>query len=239
MKKIALFTAVLFGFGAAPVLAQDAAKGAKVFKKCAGCHRIGDGAKNATGPVLTTVIGRVAGTYEGFRYSKSFTALGKTGFVWDQGKIAEYISNPTAYLRKVLDDPRAKAKMRFKLKDEQARLDVVAYLASFQVDSTPQTAGATTPNLTVSLDTPGQVCVTNAEDQARFFAVEAMGGQRVAQSLAPNETLCTDGAKGGKVSVFKTSDGFEGCTRIVAADRSEIMYEYAEFDRCAWTANRD
>ena len=51
--------------------AGDAAMGEEVFKKCKACHRIGEGAKNATGPVLTGVIGRRAGTYPDYSYGKS------------------------------------------------------------------------------------------------------------------------------------------------------------------------
>ena len=36
--------------------AQDVAAGEKTFKKCASCHKVGDGAKNGVGPVLTNVI---------------------------------------------------------------------------------------------------------------------------------------------------------------------------------------
>ena len=36
--------------------AQDATKGEQVFNQCKLCHRIGDGAKNFIGPVLTNVI---------------------------------------------------------------------------------------------------------------------------------------------------------------------------------------
>ena len=46
-------------FAAAPVQAQDAAAGEKIFRKCAACHQVGDGAKNKVGPVLTDVLGRV------------------------------------------------------------------------------------------------------------------------------------------------------------------------------------
>ncbi len=49
----------------------NAETGEKIFKKCAACHRIGEGAKNATGPVLTGVIGRKAASFEGYSYGKA------------------------------------------------------------------------------------------------------------------------------------------------------------------------
>ena len=50
-------------------VAQDAAAGEKVFAKCKVCHQIGEGAKNAVGPELNGVVGRKAGTVEGYNYS--------------------------------------------------------------------------------------------------------------------------------------------------------------------------
>jgi cytochrome c len=44
----------------AQAAAGDAAEGEAVFKKCMTCHRIGEGAKNLVGPVLTGVLGRKA-----------------------------------------------------------------------------------------------------------------------------------------------------------------------------------
>ena len=54
--------------------AQDADAGKKIFKKCFACHAIGPGAKNKVGPHLNGVIGRPAGSAEGFKYSKAMKA---------------------------------------------------------------------------------------------------------------------------------------------------------------------
>ncbi|SCA57491.1 Cytochrome c-550 (modular protein) [Candidatus Terasakiella magnetica] len=104
----------------------DAKRGAKVFKKCKSCHNVTAGAKNKVGPNLFGIIGRVPGTYDGFKYSKSMQSYGAP---WTADSISAYIANPTAFLKKETDSPSAKSKMTFKLKDEQSRLDVAAYLA--------------------------------------------------------------------------------------------------------------
>lgn len=117
--------------------AQDATKGAQIFKQCMTCHRIGDGAKNLIGPVLNNVIGRQAGTYEGFRYSPMMKAAGENGLVWSEDLIFEYIADPTAFLKKFLTDKgkadlaTGNALMTFKLADEQKRKDVIAYVKTF------------------------------------------------------------------------------------------------------------
>ena len=75
---------------AMPVVAQaaDAEAGATVFNKCKACHILG---KNAVGPNLVGVIGRKAGTSEGFNYSDAMKA---TGWTWDEAKLKEYLTDP-------------------------------------------------------------------------------------------------------------------------------------------------
>ncbi len=129
LKALAIATAALALAPAA--YAGDATAGAKVFKKCKACHKVGPKAKNGVGPNLTGVVGRTAGTEAGYHYSKSMVAAGAAGLVWDEAKIAEYLVNPTKYLRSYLKDPKAKAKMGFKLRKGKDRENVAAYLATF------------------------------------------------------------------------------------------------------------
>jgi len=122
-------TALLYlapGAGAAEGTAEA---GKKVFAKCAVCHGIGD-KKGAIGPSLNNVIGRKAGTEadflakKGAGYSKAMIAAGEGGLVWDEAQIAEYITDPK---KKVPGN-----KMAFVgLKQEQDRLDVIAYVKTF------------------------------------------------------------------------------------------------------------
>ena len=101
-------------------LAQDAAEGEEVYKKCRACHLIGEGAKNAVGPVLNGLIGRKSGSIEGFNYSE---ANKSSGITWDEASFAKYIADPRAAI--------PGTKMAFAgLKDEQDRKDVIAYLKS-------------------------------------------------------------------------------------------------------------
>ncbi len=68
--------------------AADAEAGATVFGKCKACHQIG---KNAVGPNLQGVIGRKAGTSEGFTYSD---AMKGSGLTWDEATFKDYITDP-------------------------------------------------------------------------------------------------------------------------------------------------
>jgi cytochrome c len=113
--------------------AGDAEAGAKLFKKCKSCHMIAsdDGevlAKGGkSGPNLYGMIGRTAGSVDGFKYSKDLVAAGEAGLIWDEILLAEWVKDPKAFLRDTLDDPKAKSKMSFKLK--KGGEDFAAYLA--------------------------------------------------------------------------------------------------------------
>ena len=105
-------------------LAQDAEAGKKVFTKCAPCHSIGPGAKNKVGPEQNGLVGRKAGSVEGFEYS---VAMKNSGITWDESQLNEYITDPK---KKVPGN-----KMLFPgVKDETERSDLIAYLASFNAD---------------------------------------------------------------------------------------------------------
>ena len=106
----------------------DPEAGEKVFKKCSACHKVGENAKNAVGPVLNGVVGRAAGTYEGYKYGTGLIAANENGLVWTEENIFGWIGNPRAWIREYLGDDKAKAKMTFMLKKEQDRHDVIAYL---------------------------------------------------------------------------------------------------------------
>jgi len=207
-----------------PALAQDAEKGETVFKRCKACHQIGPEAKNRAGPVLTGVVGRPAGSIDGFNYSASMKEAGAAGLVWDDALLFDYLADPKKFLRSYLDDSKAKAKMSFRLAKESDRRDVIAYLAAFS-DSQDEAAA---------------VCTRNTSQERHFFVAETTGQARVTGWLAPGEQLCapakTAGAH-GVVSVFETAEGFEGCSRLVRAGQTEDLIRYVDFDRCEWGSN--
>ncbi|MBT6566865.1 MAG: cytochrome c family protein [Candidatus Puniceispirillum sp.] len=106
-------------FLGAPVIAGDAAKGEAVFKRCKACH-YADKDKNKTGPHLVDVIGRKAGSLEGFKYSK---AMRESQLVWDEATLIAYLKAPKKFLKGT--------KMAFAgLKKEADIENVIAYLKS-------------------------------------------------------------------------------------------------------------
>lgn len=101
-----------------------AAEGENVFKKCKACHKVGDGAKNGTGPVLNGVVGAQIAHLSDFKYSNDMAALGAEGKVWSEEELSKFLEKPKAYLKKT--------KMSFAgLKDEEDRKAVIEYLKTF------------------------------------------------------------------------------------------------------------
>lgn len=135
-----LFTALaltgVVALTAGTAMAQDAAKGETVFKKCMACHRIGPDAKNLVGPILTGVVGRPAGKVDGFKYSDINHHSGEAGLTWTEANLEAYLADPNAFLKKFLTDKGhadqavGVTKMAFKLPDAQERKDVIAFLAT-------------------------------------------------------------------------------------------------------------
>ena len=127
---------------AAPAYAEshsagDVAAGEKAFRKCATCHVVRDdegqvlaGKKAKSGPNLFGIIGRQAGSIEGFRYGKSIIAAGEAGLIWDLEKFAIYAQDPKAFLQEFLDDKRARSKMSYKVRGEKDAVNLGAFLAS-------------------------------------------------------------------------------------------------------------
>lgn len=105
-----------------PAFAQsgDPAEGEKVFKRCQACHVV-NAPTNRVGPHLVGVVGRKAGSVEGFKYSDAMKQAGEKGLVWTPEELDKYLTNPKG------DIPGNK--MAFAgLKKPEERANVIAYL---------------------------------------------------------------------------------------------------------------
>ncbi|MEO9460250.1 MAG: cytochrome c family protein [Lentilitoribacter sp.] len=117
MKITMLALGALFAISTQAMAEGDAAKGEKVFKKCAACHTLEEG-KNKVGPSLYGVFGRAAGTLEDYKYSKAMIG---SGIVWDDENMDAYLKKPRAFLKGT--------KMAFAgLKKDDQRADLIAFL---------------------------------------------------------------------------------------------------------------
>ncbi|MGF6110316.1 c-type cytochrome [Pseudomonas frederiksbergensis] len=116
-----LFTTGLFGTAAHA--AGDAEAGGKLFvRTCGGCHQVGESARPGFGPVLNGVIGRTAGSTEGYQYSE---AMKSSGVVWTRETLAKYIEDPKSVV--------AGTRMIFwGISDQEKIENLLAYLETFQ-----------------------------------------------------------------------------------------------------------
>jgi cytochrome c len=108
---------------AGPAAAQsgDAAAGQRVFNQCRACHTPDQGGRNGVGPNLWGVVGRAAGSIEGFRYSANMRELAAGGLVWNDDRLRAYITNPKAVV--------PQGSMSYPgLRNETQLNDLVAYL---------------------------------------------------------------------------------------------------------------
>lgn len=124
--RLALVTGML-GILPAMGVAQpmgDPEAGEALYVACASCHEVGEGARNRAGPHLNGIVGRAAGAVEGFRYS---SAIGASGLVWDADMLSRYIEDPQGTM------PGTRMAYRG-MADAQQRRDLIAYLATFEVE---------------------------------------------------------------------------------------------------------
>ena len=125
MLRVMMAAAVLCT-AAIPAIAADPAAGEKAFGVCKACHKVGEGAKNGVGPALNGVVGRAAGSGEGYKYSD---AMASSGITWDEANLAEYLKNPKTKV--------AGNKMMFAgVKDDTKIADIIAFLGQFNADGT-------------------------------------------------------------------------------------------------------
>ena len=96
----------------------DEASGEKIFKKCAACHSINKSGKNKIGPALYNVVGRVVGSVDDYKYSKTLASYGKK---WTFEELNGFLKKPSSYLKGT--------KMSYAgLRKEKDRASVIRYL---------------------------------------------------------------------------------------------------------------
>ena len=98
MKKllnIALASTFILAASAPTFAEGDVKKGERVFKKCKACHSMVVG-KRSLGPSLADVIGRTAGTLEGYKYSP---AMKDSGVVWSAETLSEFLKKPRSFIK--------------------------------------------------------------------------------------------------------------------------------------------
>jgi cytochrome c len=106
----------------------DVTKGAAGAKACAACHDFAKGGPNKTGPNLWGVVERSIASHEGFSYSDGMKA--RSAEKWTYENLNAFVKDPKT--------ATPKTKMAFAgVKKDQARADIIAYLATLSDAPTP------------------------------------------------------------------------------------------------------
>ncbi len=101
-----------------PVFAAAATPPPPAFEPCAVCHST-DGS-NGVGPSLKGILGRRAGSFPGFRYSRGMRAA---SFSWDASLLDRYLTDPQGLVPGNV--------MPFSgIADPAARADLISWLAT-------------------------------------------------------------------------------------------------------------
>jgi len=114
MRAIVLGASVMAGVSTASAAAAqgDAMRGAEVYRVCVSCHAL-EPSLHLSGPSLGNIIGRAAGTADGYvRYS---AGLAGAGFAWSAATLDGWLQDPAAMIPGTymtfpgIDDPAARA----------------------------------------------------------------------------------------------------------------------------------
>lgn len=118
LRTILPIAGLLFVTHSALPAEGDAGRGARIFGACASCHSLEPG-KNMTGPSLSGLWNRQAGTLPGFdRFSP---ALKNSGIVWQDAALDAWIADPQKFI--------PENHMTFPgIKDARQRSDLLAFL---------------------------------------------------------------------------------------------------------------
>ena len=108
------------------VASADIASGEKVFKKCAACHTVEEGAGAKAGPNLWNILNRPIASISDYKYSGALSALSSENWTYE---------NLSAFLTKPKDFAKGTSMGFAGVRKDEDRAAVIAYLRS--LSSTP------------------------------------------------------------------------------------------------------
>jgi cytochrome c len=125
-----VIAAMLILLDQSAIAAGNAKQGAQVFQQCMACHSTRPG-EHMTGPSLTKIWNKRAGTVEGFtRYSR---AMERADVIWNEATLDKWLAGPERLI--------PGTSMTFPgIKESQRRQDVMAYLKAVDENKAPEVA---------------------------------------------------------------------------------------------------
>jgi cytochrome c2 len=98
----------------------DPTAGRTAFAACQGCHSVSPG-RNGVGPSLSDVLGRQAGSVNGYGYS---SAMKSAHVDWDPATLDRFLANPQSVVHGT--------KMFANVPNETTRQNIIAYLSTLK-----------------------------------------------------------------------------------------------------------
>lgn len=145
----------------------DAAAGAAVWRQCASCHMVGEGARHRLGPHLNELFGRAAAGLGDYKYSKAMRRAGADGLVWDWETLDVFSENPKALI--------SKTRMKFRgVSDPQQRLDLIAFLRVYSAGPQDIPEGARTAAPSDPDVAPAILAIVGDRDYGEYLASECV-----------------------------------------------------------------
>lgn len=126
-----IITVALFFILPLSVFSADGnpARGRRIFNaQCAACHT-STTENRITGPALAGIVGRKAGTLEGFAFSE---AMKKSGLTWDTDTLDKYLAAPTTVVPGTT--------MPLAVASAPSRADLISFLNTLSPAASPGTA---------------------------------------------------------------------------------------------------
>ena len=125
---------------AAPALAEgDPAQGETLYRPCAACHMIGEGAVHRVGPQLNGLVGRAIGTVSGYEFSDVLAEAGAEGTIWTETTLDRFLAGPRDYF------PGTRMVFRG-IRSEDDRAHLIAYMLEVGgAAADPEPAAQTAP----------------------------------------------------------------------------------------------
>lgn len=149
MRPFALIAAALLLGGGAQA-EGDPERGEVLFRPCAACHMIGDGAINRIGPHLNGIVGRAVGGAAGYTYSEALLDEASRIGTWTEEHLDAFFANPRGYL------PGTSMVFRG-IRAAEDRTDLIAFLVEEGGGSAPAEAAPLSPEVAAILEIDGDV----------------------------------------------------------------------------------
>jgi nitrite reductase (NO-forming) len=190
MRSLLVVSGILLGLIAVARAEEtgNPTAGEEVFRKCQACHSLEPG-RRTVGPTLRGVIGRAAGSIEGYPYS---VAMKRSGLFWSPDALEKFLADPSHFV--------PGTKMIFTgLRRPEDRANVIAYLeqsATASAAGQNQPAQASTANTATPPSTPAPQSQTAAANTQ-----PATGGTQPAYAASVRYTLRSGIAEGRMVFI--------------------------------------